>query len=147
MMVTRVLLLTLFLFLPITVFAETSGQIGEFVEDGVGSIYDGVTNEIVIPDENPLGTTQEEFDNLKSDGWDVISAVINLFRTSHSLAESTVEASVPYDLSEFWLGILGIIVVAVLVIPTLKKIGMDIMKIAIICIIIVVGFYSIGIIY
>ncbi len=137
----KVLLPVIFLFLFIQpVFAQ---ETEEMIQEGIGSIYDEIVNPLELPEGNPLNTTDAELEAVKKEGGDVIDAFINLFRQSHDLAEVGIMATSPIEIDDFMVSLIAIGVVAVIVLPILKKMGVDMLKIFIIGIIIVLIFIMI----
>ena len=142
-----VLILSLVIALSISPAFGQIDEIRELAEDTIDSVYDDVMDAVVIPEDNPLNTTPEEVQAVKDDGKEFLKALLNMFGVTHSLAQSGVSAIAPIDLDPWMTGLIGIAVVAIVLVPTLKKIGLDLFKIFILSLVGVVIFVVIGLIY
>lgn len=118
------------------VFAQTE----EMIQEGIGGIYDELVDPLELPEGNPLNTTEAELEAVKKEGGDLIDAFINLFRQTHDFAKVGIMATSPIEIDSFMVSLIAIGVVAVIVLPILKKMGVDLLKIFIVGIIIVLVF-------
>jgi len=140
----NVLLPIIFLILIIQpVFAEEHEEMAEMLQEGIGDLYDDVVDPLKLPADNPLKTTDEELEAVKTEVGDLIDAFINLFRQTHDVATAGVEATSPIEIDDFMVSLIGMGIVAVIVLPILKKMGVDFLKIFIVGIVIVLVFIMI----
>ena len=113
-------------------------QIGEVIEDEIEDMIDITLENIDIPENNPLNTTKAETDELKESSKTFIMDLFTLLSSTHHMAEDTVEVVSPVELDEFTLLLIGIGLMAIIIIPMIKKIGMHLLYMIVIGIVIVV---------
>ena len=113
-------------------------QIGEVIEEEIEEMIDVTLEQIEIPENNPLNTTKAETDELKKSGKHFIMDLFTLLSSTHHMAEDTVEVVSPVELDESTLLLIGIGLMAILIIPIIKKIGMHLLYMIVIGIVIVV---------
>lgn len=144
---TPLFLLPFLLLTMLPAYGTIGDGIDELIDDSIKVGYDSIMEAVVIPDDNIVGTSQEELDNVKDSGKDFIIALKNLFGATHSLADSGVQA-VDQDMLEPWMtSLIGVGVVALVAIPAMKKFGFDLLKIVVLSIAGVVIFIAIGLIF
>jgi hypothetical protein len=113
-------------------------QIGEVIEDEIEDMIDVTLERIEVPENNPLNTTKAETDELKESSKNFIMDLFTLLSSTHHMAEDTVEVVSPVELDEFTLLLIGIGLMAIIIIPMIKKIGMHLLYMIVIGIVIVV---------
>ena len=101
-------------------------------------MIDVTLERIEVPENNPLNTTKAETDELKESSKNFIMDLFTLLSSTHHMAEDTVEVVSPVELDEFTLLLIGIGLMAIIIIPMIKKIGMHLLYMIVIGIVIVV---------
>jgi hypothetical protein len=113
-------------------------QVGEVIEEEIEGMIDLAVDNIEIPENNPLNATKTETDELKHSGKSFLMDLLSLMSSTHSVAEDTVEVVSPYEIDDFTLLLIGIGLMAVIIIPIIKKIGMHLLYMIVVAIVIVV---------
>ena len=113
-------------------------QIGEVIEDEIEGMIDITLEKIDVPENNPLNTTKAETDELKESGKTFIMDLFTLLSSTHHMAEDTGEVVSPVELDDFTLLLSGIGLMAIIIIPIIKKIGMHLLYMIVIGVVIVV---------
>lgn len=113
-------------------------QVGEIIEEEIEGMIDLAVDNIEIPENNPLNATKTETDELKHSAKNFLMDLLSLMSSTHSVAEDTVEVVSPYEIDDFTLLLIGIGLMAVIIIPLIKKIGMHLLYMIVIAIVIVV---------
>ena len=107
-------------------------QVGEIIEEEIEGMIDLAVDNIEIPE------NKTETDELKHSGKSFLMDLLSLMSSTHSVAEDTVEVVSPYEIDDFTLLLIGIGLMAVIIIPIIKKIGMHLLYMIVIAIVIVV---------
>lgn len=128
--------------LPIIILflASIPLQVGEVIEEEIKGIIDLAVDNIEIPENNPLNTTKTEADELKHSGKNFLMDLLSMISSTHAVAEDTVKVISPYEIDDLTLLLIGIGLMAVIIIPIIKKIGMHLLYIIVFAIVIVIIF-------
>lgn len=119
-------------------------EIADTVTDGVGDLVDRVTDDIDFTDENFLNITEQETEDIKDSGQEVMEDTIQLFLSVKHFAKDGVKLVSPYEISEFLLGIIAFAFAVVFILSILKAIGKHILIMLLIGLSIVTLFVVIG---
>jgi len=114
-----------------------SEQIEEFVEGGIEQIVDEFTQDLDFSDPNMLNATEQETENLKDSGLEMVGTGIELIKTSHGFAEDLILFLSPVHIDEFILFLVAGAIAVVIAVSLLKRIAIHIMIFVIITLLIV----------
>ena len=98
---------------------EIAGAVGE----GVGDLVDRLTDDIDFTDENFLNVTEQEAEDIKVSGQDVMEVTIDLFLSVKDFAKDAVKLISPYEISDFLLAIIAFAFAIVFILSIVKAIG------------------------
>lgn len=98
---------------------EIAGMVGE----GVGDLVDRLTDDIDFTDDNFLNVTEQEAEDIKVSGQDVMEVTIDLFLSVKDFAKDAVKLISPYEISDFLLGIIAFAFAIVFILSIVKAIG------------------------
>lgn len=102
-------------------------QLEGFIEEGIGTMVDEFTEDLDFSDPNLLNATEEETDNLKDSGMEVLGTGINLFKSSHHFAEHLIQFLSPVHVDQFILFIVAGAIAVIIGISVIKKMAMHIL--------------------
>ncbi len=102
---------------------ELEDEIAGMVGEGVGDLVDRLTDDIDFTDENFLNVTEQEADDIKVSGQDVMEVTIDLFLTVKDFAKDAVKLISPYEISDFLLAIIAFAFAIVFILSIVKAIG------------------------
>ncbi len=114
-----------------------SEQIEEFVEGGIETIVDEFTEELDFSDPNLLNATEQETENLKDSGLEMVGTGIDLLKTSHGFAQDLIQFLSPVHVDEFLLFIVAGAIAVVIAISLIKRIAIHIMIFVVITLLII----------
>ncbi len=114
-----------------------SEQIEDFVEGGIETIVDEFTEELDFSDPNLLNATEEETENLKDSGLEMVGTGIDLLKTSHGFAQDLIQFLSPVHVDEFLLFIVAGAIAVVIAISLIKRIAIHIMIFVVITLLII----------
>ena len=117
-------------------FAQTQ-EIEEFVEEGIGSLIDDFTDDLDFSDPNLLNATEEETEELKDAGIEMIGTSIDLLKSAHSFAVSLINFLSPYTIPDLIVWIIGGAIAVILLLSLLKRIAIHIVILTIITLLVV----------
>jgi hypothetical protein len=126
---------------------DIEGIAKDLIGSGIDGVYDEVISEVDIPRNDYINPTDEEMENLKNDSKEWVETLVELLGVTHNVAESSVHAVSDYDLDPWITTLIGIGVVALVAIPMMKKLGMDMLKIVLISIGFVIVFAVVGLVF
>ncbi len=107
-----------------SVFAEEiEEQISGIVSEGVGDLIDRLTDDINFNQDNFLNVTEEETEDIKTSGQDVMEETIDLFLSVKNFAKDGVRIISPYEMSDFLLGVIAFAFAIVFILSIVKAIG------------------------
>jgi len=86
---------------------EIEEQISGIVSEGVGDLIDRLTDDINFNEDNFLNVTEEETEDIKTSGQDVMEETIDLFLSVKNFAKDGVRIISPYEMSDFLLGVIA----------------------------------------
>ena len=112
-------------------------QIEEFVEGGIETIVDEFTEELDFSDPNLLNATEQETENLKDSGLEMVGTGIDLLKTSHGFAQDLIQFLSPVHVDEFLLFIVAGAIAVVIAISLIKRIAIHIMIFVVITLLII----------
>jgi len=102
---------------------ELEDEIADIVGEGVGDLVDRLTDDIDFTDENFLNVTEEEAEDIKDSGQDVMKETIDLFLSVKEFAKDGVRLISPYAISDFLLTIIAFAFAVVFILSIMKAIG------------------------
>ncbi len=102
---------------------ELEEEIADIVGEGVGDLVDRLTDDIDFTDENFLNVTEEEAEDIKDSGQDVMKETIDLFLSVKEFAKDGVRLISPYAISDFLLTIIAFAFAVVFILSIMKAIG------------------------
>ena len=102
---------------------ELEDQIADVVGEGVGDLVDRLTDDIDFTDENFLNVTEQEAEDIKVSGQDVMEVTIDLFLSVKDFAKDAVKLISPYEISDFLLAIIAFAFAIVFILSIVKAIG------------------------
>jgi len=102
---------------------ELEDQIADVVGEGVGDLVDRLTDDIDFTDDNFLNVTEQEAEDIKVSGQDVMEVTIDLFLSVKDFAKDAVKLISPYEISDFLLGIIAFAFAIVFILSIVKAIG------------------------
>ncbi len=102
---------------------EIEEEIADVVQEGVGDLVDRLTDDIDFTDENFLNVTEEEAEDIKDSGQDVMEETIDLFLSVKEFAKDGVRLISPYAISDFLLTIIAFAFAVVFILSIIKAIG------------------------
>jgi len=117
-------------------FAQTQ-EIEEFVEEGIGSLIDDFTDDLDFSDPNLLNATEEETEELKDAGIEMIGTSIDLLKSAHHFATSLIKFLSPYTIPDLIVWIIGGAIAVILLLSLLKRIAIHIVILTIITLLVV----------
>ena len=98
---------------------EIAGAVGE----GVGDLVDRLTDDIDFTDDNFLNVTEQETEDIKDSGQDVMQETIDLFLSVKDFAKDAVKLISPYEISDFLLAVIAFAFAVVFILSIVKAIG------------------------
>jgi len=102
---------------------DVEGQVVGVVKEGVDELVDKLTEDIDFSKDNFLNITDQEAEDIKDSGQDVLGEVIDLFLSVKTFAKDGVRIISPYEISDFLLGIIAFAFAIVFILSILKAIG------------------------
>lgn len=102
---------------------QLEDEIADIVGEGVGDLVDRLTDDIDFTDENFLNVTEEEAEDIKDSGQDVMKETIDLFLSVKEFAKDGVRLISPYAISDFLLTIIAFAFAVVFILSIMKAIG------------------------
>ncbi len=102
---------------------EIEEEIADVVQEGVGDLVDRLTDDIDFTDDNFLNVTEEEAEDIKDSGQDVMKETIDLFLSVKEFAKDGVRLISPYAISDFLLTIIAFAFAVVFILSIMKAIG------------------------
>ena len=93
------------------------------VTDGIGDLVDQLSDDIDFTDDNFLNVTEQETDDIKESGKEVMTDTFALFLSVKNFAKDGVKLISPYEISEFLLGLIAFAFALVFILSILKAIG------------------------
>jgi len=102
---------------------EIEEQISGIVSEGVGDLIDRLTDDINFNQDNFLNVTEEETEDIKTSGQDVMEETIDLFLSVKNFAKDGVRIISPYEMSDFLLGVIAFAFAIVFILSIVKAIG------------------------
>lgn len=102
---------------------EIEEEIADVVQEGVGDLIDRLTDDIDFTDDNFLNVTEEETEDIKDSGQDVMKETIDLFLSVKEFAKDGVRLISPYAISDFLLTIIAFAFAVVFILSIMKAIG------------------------
>jgi len=102
---------------------EIEEQISGIVSEGVGDLIDRLTDDINFNEDNFLNVTEEETEDIKTSGQDVMEETIDLFLSVKNFAKDGVRIISPYEMSDFLLGVIAFAFAIVFILSIVKAIG------------------------
>lgn len=114
-----------------------SEQIEEFIEGGIESMVDEFTEDLDFSDPNMLNATEQETENLKDSGLEMVGTGIELIKTSHGFAQDLIQFLSPVEVDEFLLFIVAGAIALIIAVSLLKRIAIHIMIFVVITLLIV----------
>jgi len=117
-------------------FAQ-SEQIEEFVEEGIESLVDDFTDDLDFSDPNLLNATEQETEELKDAGLEMLGSSIDLLKSAHGFATSLIKFLSPYTIPDLIVWIIGGAIAVILLLSVLKRIAIHIVILTIITLLVV----------
>ncbi len=117
-------------------FGQTE-EIEDFVEEGIASLVDDFTDDLDFSDPNLLNATEEETEELKDAGLEMIGSSIDLLKTAHHFATSLINFLSPYTIPDLIVWIIGGAIAVILLLSVLKRIAFHIVILTIITLLVV----------
>ena len=102
---------------------ELEDEIADAVGEGVGDLVDRLTDDIDFTEDNFLNVTEQETDDIKESGKDVMDETIDLFLSVKDFAKDGVKLISPYEISDFLLAVIAFAFAVVFILSIVKAIG------------------------
>ncbi len=102
---------------------ELEDEIADVVGEGVGDLVDRLTDDIDFTEDNFLKVTEQETEDIKGSGQDVMEETIDLFLSVKDFAKDAVKLISPYEISDFLLAIIAFAFAIVFILSIVKAIG------------------------
>jgi len=102
---------------------DLEDEVADIVGEGVGELVDRLTDDIDFTDENFLNVTEDEAEDIKDSGQDVMEETIDLFLSVKEFAKDGVRLISPYPISDFLLTIIAFAFAVVFILSIMKAIG------------------------
>jgi len=112
-------------------------QIEEFVEEGIETMIDDFTDDLDFSDPNLLNATEEETEELKDSGLEMLGSSIELLKSSHHFATSLINFLSPYTIPDLIVWIIGGAIAVTLLLSLLKRIAIHIVILTVITLLVV----------
>jgi len=102
---------------------ELEDEIADVVQEGVGDLVDRLTDDIDFTEDNFLNVTEDEAEDIKESGQDVMKETIDLFLSVKEFAKDGVRLISPYAISDFLITIIAFAFAVVFILSIIKAIG------------------------
>jgi len=114
-----------------------SEQIEEFIEGGIETMVEEFTEDLDFSDPNLLNATEQETENLKDSGLEMVGTGIDLLKTSHGFAQDLIQFLSPVEVDEFILFLVAGAIAIIIAISLIKRIAIHIMIFVVITLLII----------
>jgi len=116
-------------------FAET--DIGNFIEEGFNKTVDKFTEDLDYSNPNILKTTEQETEDLKDSGLEMIGTGIDMVKSSHTFAEALIQFLSPVPIEDWILFIIAGAIAVLIAISLIKRIFIHIIIFTVITLLII----------
>lgn len=116
-------------------YAQT--EVEDFIEEGIESMIDDFTKDLDFSEQNMLNATQEETEELKEAGLEMIDIGIELIKTSHHFSTALINWLSPYTIPDLIVSIIAGVIAFIITLSVLKRIAFHIMLLTVIILLIV----------
>ena len=117
--------------------AYAQSDLPDFIEEGIETLVDDFTEDLDFSNPNMLNATEEETEELKDAGLEMLDVGIRLVKTSHHFSEALINWLSPYTIPDFIVTIIAGAIALILVLSVLKRIAIHIMILTVVVLLIV----------
>jgi len=112
-------------------------QLEGLVEEGIETIADDFVDELDFSDPNFLNVTEEEAENLKDSGLEMLDSSIEMLKSTHHFAQALIDLLSPYTIPDLLVSIIAGAIAVILFLSIMKRIAIHVMILTVIVLVIV----------